>query len=298
MRGPEERRATDEVAPEISIVVPVWGAHVAYVEQATDSVRTQEGPTVEVVVVDNASDDPVGDLGGQVRVVRTPRRLAVGAARNFGLEQARGRYVLFWDADDIMLPGALRRMWETIDADPEIVCVTMDSVRWTPETGPGEPWPWPRAPMYRLATRPRLFALIALLHNPFTTTGPALMRTSAVRSAGGFPEDIAFFEDWALSASLTVRGRVVMLREVARWYRVHDDSLSLGHLDNPEQVAWLRGIRRRTRADPMVPAWLKALLPIVHVGHLLRARRGRKPGVGGGYYEAALEGVNSSARRP
>ena len=60
--------------------------------------------------------------------------------------------------------------------------------------------------MYRLARRRRLFAVIAQVFNPFTTTGPAVMRTEVVRDAGGFPEDIAFFEDWALSGSLAVRG--------------------------------------------------------------------------------------------
>jgi hypothetical protein len=205
---------------------------------------------------------------------------------------------MFWDADDILLPGSLDRMRGVLDADAGTVAVTMDSVRWTPESGPGEPWPWPRSIMYGLARRRRLFAVISLLYNPYTTTGPALMRTGAVAEAGGFSEDIAFFEDWALAAALTVRGRVVMLRETARWYRVHDDSLSIGHLDSPDQVHWLLGMRRRSWRDPRVPVWIKALRPLVRLHHLWRERRRRRPDVGVAYYESALEKVDDPPREP
>lgn len=275
----------------ISVVFPAWGAHVAFVSDALQSLGEQETPSasVELLVVDNASDPPIDGLGAEVRVCRSDERLTVGKARNLGLEQARGDYVMFWDVDDLMLPGALERMCRVLNDDPDVVAVTMDSVTWTPETGPGVPWPWPRAVMYRLAAHRRLFALIAMLYNPFTTTGPALMRTEAVLDSGGFAEDIAYFEDWALSGSLAVRGRIVMLRETARLYRVHDDSLSLGHLGSPDQGDWLRGMRVRARRDPRVPLWLKAMLPLVRVHHFWREHRRVRQEVGVGYYRSALE---------
>jgi glycosyltransferase involved in cell wall biosynthesis len=281
---------------DLSVVIPAWGPHVAYVPRALESLVSQAGPELEIIVVDNVSEPPVSGLPDFVRVIRPPERLAIGAVRNFGLRSAGAPYVMFWDADDVLLPGALGRMWSVLEADPGLVAATMDSVRWTPETGPGEPWPWPRAAMYRLCRRRWLFAVIAQVLNPFTTTGPAVMRTSVVRDAGGFPEDIAFFEDWALSGSLAVRGRIAMLRETARLYRVHDDSLSLGHLDHPDQGQWLAGMRRRTWRDPRVPLWLKALLPGIRVAHLARERRRRSSGVGGGYYEAALKRVGGERK--
>jgi glycosyltransferase involved in cell wall biosynthesis len=279
----------------ISIVIPAWGGHVEYVPDALESLRAQAVPRIEFIVADNASEPPVADMGGDVRVCRSPERTTVGKARNFGLAQAQGEYVMFWDADDVMLPGGLARMLEVIEEDPDTVAVTMDSVTWTPETGPGVPWPWPRSIMYRLARHRRLFAVVALLYNPFTTTGPALMRTGSVRDAGGFSEDIAYFEDWALAGALAVRGRVVMLREDGRHYRVHDGSLSLGHLGNPDQVDWLRGMRVRTRRDPRVPLWMKALAPLVRLHHFWREHRRVKEGAGYGYYKSALEQTGDGA---
>lgn len=277
--------------PEISIVIPAWGTHATYVPAAVASLLEQEGPSIEIVVVDNASDVPIPPLPDAARVVRTRERLRVGGARNAGLDEARAPSVMFWDADDVMLPGALARMAGVLREDPGVVAVTMDSVRWTPETGPGERWPWPRGIMYRLARRRPAFAAIATVYNAFTTTGPALMRTAEVRDAGGFASEIAFFEDWALATSLTVRGRVVMLREIARLYRVHDESLTLGHLGHPDEAVWLRGLRDRMRHDPRRPRWLKAGLPFIWVHHRRRVRRSRRADAGVGFYEAALDGL-------
>lgn len=278
---------------DITVVVPAWGAHVHYVPDAVASVLDQEGPPTEIVVVDNCSDVPLPALPEAVRIVRLAERVTVGAARNAGLEVATGRSIMFWDADDLMLPGVLARLHDVLESDPGIVAVTMDSVRWTPESGPGERWPWPRSVMYPLARRPRLFAAVAQVYNAYTTTGPALMRTDAVRDAGGFEADVDYFEDWALAASLTVRGRVVMLREIARHYRVHDDSLTLGHLGHPDQGQWLARLRERTREDPRTPLWLRGLRPFVRVHHEWRVRRRKRTGAGVGFYEEALGELGS-----
>jgi succinoglycan biosynthesis protein ExoO len=274
-------------------VLPAWGAHVAYVPEAIASLQEQQVP-LEIVVVDNASDPPVTGMPAGVRVVRSETRLTPGGVRNFGLDRATGDYVMFWDVDDLMLPGALQRMLGIVESDPEVVAVTMDSIMWTPQTGPGERWPWPRPSTYRMARHRRLFALACLLHNPFTTTGPALMRMESVRDSGGF-EDIAYFEDWALSASLAVRGRVVMLEEPGRLYRVHDQSLSLGHLESPQQGEWLTALRARTMKDPAVPLWMKALQPAVWLHHFWRRHRKVRSEMGAGYYKSTLE-TSSVAR--
>jgi hypothetical protein len=288
MSAEARERAPAETPGLISIVLTVWGDYVAFLPGTLESLQGQDVPGVELIIVDNASDTPIEGLPAEVQVFRTDERMTVGNARNFGLARASGEYVMFWDADDLLLPGALERMREVIGSDPEIAAVTMDSISWTPETGPGEPWPWPRPLMYKLAPHRRVLAFIALLYNPFTTTGPALIRTRCVRDADGFA-DIPCCEDWALSGSLAVRGTIVMLREPGRLYRVHDQSLSLEHLGGPETAGWLRGIRARARRDPRVPLWIKALMPLVRLHHFWREHRRVGEDAGIGYYRSALE---------
>lgn len=273
--------------PRITVVIPVWGTHAVYASDAVRTVLQDEDVPVRVLLVDNASDEPIVAPPGS-EVLRLPERVPVGRARNAGLHEVRTPYVMFWDVDDLMRPGTLARLAGVLDADPRTVAVTAQSRTWTPEGGPREIWPWPRDLMYRLCNRPRLFSLVSTVLNPYTTTGPALLRTRPTKDAGGFAEDIEFFEDWSLSTHLAIRGRVRMLRDEGRLYRVHGDSLSLGHLDHPDQRLWLAGMRRRIRRDPATPPWMRLALPLVRVAHELRVRRPKRPEVGLGLYEDAL----------
>jgi glycosyltransferase involved in cell wall biosynthesis len=97
----------------ISVIVPVWNrAHS--VPAAIDSVLAQElqaGWSLDVIVVDDGStDDLVGALrpyGSRITHIRRQRNRGAAAARNTGVEAARGDYVAFLDSDDVWLPGKL-----------------------------------------------------------------------------------------------------------------------------------------------------------------------------------------------
>src|SRR4051812_28627801 len=92
----------------VTVVIPVWDGYVRYFSEAVESVR-RNAPDVPVVVVDNASTSDVPELEG-CELVRSGQRLTVGAARNLGLEQVVTEYVVFLDADDLLLDGALEFM--------------------------------------------------------------------------------------------------------------------------------------------------------------------------------------------
>src|SRR4051794_1527038 len=93
------------MTPPVAVVIPVWDSYVAFISEAVGSVREQ-AIEAEIVVVDNASAEPLPTLDG-ARVVRSDLRLTTGAARNLGLGAVTAPLVVFLDADDLMLPGAL-----------------------------------------------------------------------------------------------------------------------------------------------------------------------------------------------
>lgn len=99
----------------VSVVMPVHngGDELA---RAVDAVLRQDGPEFELIVVDDGSSDgAVARLPGDARltVVRLDRNLGVSGARNAALRRARGEFVAFADADDIMLPGMLKTLLTT-----------------------------------------------------------------------------------------------------------------------------------------------------------------------------------------
>jgi cellulose synthase/poly-beta-1,6-N-acetylglucosamine synthase-like glycosyltransferase len=104
---------------EYSVVIPVHNG-AATLERCLDGLGRQsvDRSRYEVILVDDGSDDGSGALGARpgVKVVPQSRRGAA-AARNRGLEAARGRIVLFLDADCVPSPDWLERMTEPLRDD-------------------------------------------------------------------------------------------------------------------------------------------------------------------------------------
>lgn len=93
--------------PWLSVVVPTFNREALAV-RAVESARLHL-PGAEIVVVDDASSDATAPTFGRrvdVRYVRLDRNSGVGTARNTGLHEATGEWVLFLDDDDVLLPRA------------------------------------------------------------------------------------------------------------------------------------------------------------------------------------------------
>ncbi len=93
---------------------------------AARSVLSQAGADLELVIVDDASDDSTSSVldslseDSRVRVRRNDRSLGPSAARNRGLEDAQGELLAFCDDDDAWLPGAAATMVGFLEDDKEV----------------------------------------------------------------------------------------------------------------------------------------------------------------------------------
>lgn len=102
--------------PAISIIVPYFDRR-AFIGDCVKSVLEQTFQDYEVIIVDDGSTQELerADLGdgaddGRIRIVRQENR-GSGAARNRGIKLAEGKYILFLDSDDLLVPGALAALW-------------------------------------------------------------------------------------------------------------------------------------------------------------------------------------------
>lgn len=260
--------------PTVTVVIPVWDAYAgALLDDAIASVVAQH-PAPAVLVVDNASEVAF-TVPDDVDVITTDRRLSVGAARNAGLSEVRTPWVLFWDADDVMLPGTLDDLSQAVADDVVAVSTAiLDGL-----TGRRHHWPRPwTAPLTRL---PRLYAFVHCVSSLFPTTG-AMMRTEAVRAGGGFA-DADGGDDWVAGVSVALRGRVVLRPRLGRLYRRHRGSVSDGWTGQDDITAHAALVRARLAEDPATPTALKRLLPVIGAGQrfvigVLRPLSRRLPG--------------------
>ena len=100
-----------------------------YVRETVASSAAQTHPAIEIVIVNDGSlrseDGVVFDLARELRRARGHAgERGLGAARNMGISQSRGRYVLPLDADDADRPRVRRALRLTLERDPQIAYVT------------------------------------------------------------------------------------------------------------------------------------------------------------------------------
>jgi glycosyltransferase involved in cell wall biosynthesis len=122
-----------EPAPLVSIVIPYYNMH-HYVDATLDSVRSSIYHNWELILVDDGSPDPAAqakfaDLEREhqsdprYHFVRKPNG-GLGSARNYGIQHARGAYILPLDSDDLIYPGYIERGVRALNRLPELAAVS------------------------------------------------------------------------------------------------------------------------------------------------------------------------------
>jgi glycosyltransferase involved in cell wall biosynthesis len=250
----------------ITVGIPCYNDH-RFVADAVRSV--QEDEPVEIVVVDDGSDDPraiealagLPELGA--RLVRRDVNAGLGAARNTLLAEARTPYLFNLDSDDLGIPGRFAAMADRLDADPAaVVCYggyeefgAHSSIRDAPS------WLDP-------------FRLAWISEYPPS----ALWRIEPIRALGGWPEvpqSRAIYEDWRLWATLSrERMPTVYLGRGVPSYRrrLHGES-QLSLVRRRHRAAWLdihrhhpellRDLRRNRRLTDL-PLTRQLVFPIFY----------------------------------
>jgi glycosyltransferase involved in cell wall biosynthesis len=213
--------------PDVSVIIPVHNG-AAHVAQAVQSVLAQTFDALELIVVDDGSTDDSLDVlahepDPRLRVV-VQEQLGAAAARNRGVELARGSLLAFIDADDLWLPTKLSRQVTALAAEPKLDMVFGHYEEFDDESG---------------ATRAAM---------PGYSLGTMLVRRDAFWRVGPFATTwrVGEFIDWygrAVDAGLTgtMRPDVVLRR------RVHAGNTTRGSRQDYASV--LAAMRRRRIAE-------------------------------------------------
>lgn len=111
-----------EFMPEISIIIPVYNKAI-YIEDTIQSALAQTFSSIEILVVNDGSEDGSGEVcekiaGQDTRIVywEQPNQ-GVVAARNNAIKKAKGKYIFPLDADDLIVPDCLEKMYRAIESN-------------------------------------------------------------------------------------------------------------------------------------------------------------------------------------
>ena len=282
---PREQQPKD--LPVISVLIRTH-KRAAFLRQALTSVLHQTHRPIEVVVVEDGSDEGQAVCAEfadrlDVRYFRITPGRGRSVAGNRALQEARGEWMCFLDDDDLFfadhlevllqtvreaqLKGAFALSWRTttqvIDASiPTYNEVRLDSV-------PDEP-----------------FSRVTLWHHNFMPIQAVLFHRSLFERYGGFAEDMHQLEDWNLWTRYTMQDDFVQVRKTTSKYRVPAEvSHTLerqGKLDDAYKDAVARQGEMKFNADP---AFVRKLAEdyvrsnaLIHVGRdQVRARFASSP---------------------
>ena len=216
--APAPAAATPGVAaPGVAVVITTFN-HAHYLGEAIGSALCQTHPAVDIIVVDDGStDDPASVVAHHpaVRLIRQENQ-GLAAARNTGLHAAAADYILFLDADDRLLPGAIEAGLACFAGAPGCRFV-YGAHRRVDEAG---------APMGGVRYSPADGYAGLLRGNAVAMHATVLYRREALLEAGGFDPGLRRCEDYDLYLRLAHRGRIASHPGLVAEYRWHGGNMS------------------------------------------------------------------------
>lgn len=226
--------------PRVSVIIPAFNA-AALIGGAVASAQAQTQGEIEIIVVDDASTDDtaavVERLAGQdkrLRLVRMQRNGGPGAARNAGLDAARGEWIALLDADDRYHPRRLETLLAA-GASPEVQLVADNlSLVLTPQmqrVGLMIPAEW--------LPEPRCISAAEFVEGNMRTAAqqrvgygylkPIIRRDFLLRTGIRY-DDLRFSEDYIFVLRCLIAGaRYIVLPEALYDYAVDVNGLTTGH---------------------------------------------------------------------
>ena len=107
--------------PKFSIIVPVYNVE-KYIKKCLDSIFSQSYKDFEVIVVNDGTEDQSIDVVKNYKVkIINQRNQGLSEARNNGVKEATGDYILFIDSDDYIEKDLLKEISNSLDNNPDLV---------------------------------------------------------------------------------------------------------------------------------------------------------------------------------
>jgi glycosyltransferase involved in cell wall biosynthesis len=176
--------------------------------------------------------------GSRVRVIRHPNNRGIPAARNTGLEAARGEYIAWLDSDDLARPERLERQASFLASHPEIALVGASAGRLDAR---GRPKRRRRVPFLTHET----LAPALLFRSPFQQS--SIMGRADVLKAFEYRSDFPVCEDLDMFIRVSRRHRLANLKDVLIDRRLHDGQI--GRLESAQVRQLKRTLLRELVAD-------------------------------------------------
>lgn len=257
----------------ISVIVPIYNAE-KYLYRCIKRILTQDYTELELLLIDDGSTDNSGTICDEYAIKDNRIRVfhkengGVSSARNWGLDNAIGEYIMFVDSDDYMLPGMLEVMLSTLESKKAdlVVCGTT-------ETGGGY-WT-PIADVDYLINQLKE-NFVSLLHTELLSPPWNKIYKKEIIGSNRFCEDISFGEDLLFNIQYLEKCENISFIKESPFYHEKENENSLvvkfnrNRLLDIEKV-WVVVDRFSEDKEGLYSKYLRDL--IVYIRQLLRTEQ-------------------------
>jgi glycosyltransferase involved in cell wall biosynthesis len=229
----------------VDVIVPCYN-YGRYLRECVESVLSQTGVEVRVLILDDASTDDTPEVATalaaddpRVEVRRHPVNQGHIATYNEGLEWISEDYAALISADDLLTPGSLLRASTLMDAHPDVGFVYGKVIRW--QAGQPRPTFHGSSLEYQSEIIPGIKWIERICEKGFPITSPeVVVRTKRQTEVGGYCSELPDWADQDMWLRFAAHGAVGYIDEYQAYYRIHDLNM---HLQGDEQNRSYRGIR-------------------------------------------------------
>lgn len=223
MISSQKQSITPDLPPNtshtVSVVIPCYN-QANFLAEAIESVLNQSIGAAQIIVVDDGSLDETAAVAAKYADVGYvyQENQGLSGARNTGLQNSDGQFLIFLDADDRLLPHAIRSGIACLDANPECVFAVG---RFRNFSHSEEPLP--------TQSRPEIYGepYLALLQgNIIAMHGTVIYRREVFKRVGTFDRSLPACEDYDLYLRITREYPVAFHDTVIAEYRKHDHNMS------------------------------------------------------------------------
>lgn len=208
--------------PRVSVLVPTFN-RVNYIGECLDSLLAQSVPALEIIVIDDGSEDGTADLlAGYVARHPTVRHLrkengGKPTAVNLGIQQAQGELIWIFDDDDVALPEAIETRLRTLAAAPDAGFVY--SPHYYGSDGPDGRIVQGR--LHAVAPHDPDSFFPRLMLGCFFHLATALVKREVYLQLGGFDTQLLSSEDYDIQLRLARSCKAVLCPEPSFIFRQH-----------------------------------------------------------------------------
>ena len=203
----------------VSVVITCYN-QAQFLREAIESILSQSYSNNEIIVVDDGSTDNTSQIAASYSTLRYlyQQNQGLSAARNTGLQESRGEFVVFLDADDRLLPIALETGVEYLHMAPHYAFASghFSVIRMDGSVKPQPPKPCVVRDHYLELLRGNYIGMHATV----------MYRRSIFEAVGRFDTSLKACEDYDLYLRITRKAPVYCHDKITAEYRHHDANMS------------------------------------------------------------------------